>query len=382
MNSGQKVLIPYVLFAFVLGFAWFMLAPLVPGLASELHVSISAVLLFISMYGYAMVVGSIPAGVWTAKSGPAPVLTLAILLSSIGLLLRAFAHNYTLFLMAQIVAALAYPFLIAPIGSILRLSGVRRLKAGTGLTIGALFLGMGISALLSSNLGLSTALWLGFALNALIGIWLFFAVRSVPRPETGASSIRVRLTYSNWWIIGFVVSSTSVMIGGITSAALAHLHVAHAEILGGLLSGLTFIGSAVGAALFGVLGETTSRLKPLMVILAVFTWLSILWITLVLTGHVQNNSGLLSVVFFLAGAFGNGWYTLTLEEAAKRAENAGSAGLNTAGYSLASNIGVAIVPVILGPMVISQPTSWVSITLILGLLAILFTFITRTTRTH
>ncbi|WP_203114913.1 MFS transporter [Alicyclobacillus sp. TC] len=97
MNSGQKVLIPYVLFAFVLGFAWFMLAPLVPGLASELHVSISAVLLFISMYGYAMVVGSIPAGVWTAKSGPAPVLTLAILLSSLGLLLRAFAHNYTLF---------------------------------------------------------------------------------------------------------------------------------------------------------------------------------------------------------------------------------------------------------------------------------------------
>ncbi|WP_067623147.1 MFS transporter [Alicyclobacillus acidiphilus] len=376
MNSSKNVLIPYVIFAFVLGFAWFMLAPMVPDIMTELHASLSSVLLFVSFYGYAMVLGSIPAGLWTARKGPRPVLTCAVILSIIGLFLRIFAHTYAFFFVAQAIAALAYPFLIAPIGSVLRMSHVRNLKMSTGFTIGMLFFGMGLSAIIASYFTVSTGLWVGFILNLVVGIWLLFALRGIPRPET-ATFVRIRMTYSNWWIIGLVVSSTSVMIGGVTTSALEHLNISGAATLGGLLSGLTFLGSAVGAGLFGAVGEGVTNAKPLIRALAILSLVSVLLVALLMTGHLGHSKAMFDIMFFLAGVFGNGWYTLTLEEAARRAANDGSAGLNTAGYSMASNLGVAIIPVVLGPLVLSQPALWMTIVLILFVIAAILSFATR-----
>lgn len=343
---------------------------------TELHASLSSVLLFVSFYGYAMVLGSIPAGLWTARKGPRPVLTCAVILSIIGLFLRIFAHTYAFFFVAQAIAALAYPFLIAPIGSVLRMSHVRNLKMSTGFTIGMLFFGMGLSAIIASYFTVSTGLWVGFILNLVVGIWLLFALRGIPRPET-ATFVRIRMTYSNWWIIGLVVSSTSVMIGGVTTSALEHLNISGAATLGGLLSGLTFLGSAVGAGLFGAVGEGVTNAKPLIRALAILSLVSVLLVALLMTGHLGHSKAMFDIMFFLAGVFGNGWYTLTLEEAARRAANDGSAGLNTAGYSMASNLGVAIIPVVLGPLVLSQPALWMTIVLILFVIAAILSFATR-----
>lgn len=376
MSSSKSVLIPYVLFAFVLGFAWFMLAPMVPTIMTELHASLSSTLLFISFYGYAMVIGAIPAGIWTAHKGPRPVLALAIILSVVGLFLRVFAHTYVFFFISQAIAALAYPFLIAPIGSVLRMSNVRSLKMSTGFTIGMLFLGMGFSAIIASHFTMTAGLWVGFILNFIVGIWLLLALRSIPRPDV-ATFFRIRMTYSNWWIIGLVVSSTSVMIGGVTTSALGHLHITDAASLGGLLSGLTFLGSAVGAGVFGAVAEGRTNAKPLIRTLAILTLFSVLVVTLLMTGHLGHSKAMFDIMFFLAGVFGNGWYTLTLEEAARRAIDDGSAGLNTAGYSVASNLGVAIIPVLLGPLVISQPSLWITIILILFVIAVILSFVTR-----
>lgn len=376
MSNRKSVLIPYVLFAFVLGFAWFMLASMVPAIMTELHASLSSTLLFISFYGYAMVIGAIPAGIWTARKGPRPVLTCAVILSIIGLFLRLFAHTYVVFFIAQAIAALAYPFLIAPIGSVLRMSNIRSLKMATGLTIGMLFFGMGLSAIIASHFTMMTGLWVGFILNLIVGIWLLIALRGIPQFD-GPMLVRIRVTYSNWWIIGLVVSSTSVMIGGVTASALGHLQIADADAFGGLLSGLTFLGSAVGAGLFGAVAEGLRNAKQLIRTLAILTLLSVLLVTLLMTGHLGHSKAIFDIMFFLAGVFGNGWYTLTLEEAARRAADNGSAGLNTAGYSMASNLGVAIIPVILGPLVISQPTQWITITLILFVIAVILSFVTR-----
>lgn len=375
MNS-KKVLIPYVLFAFVLGYAWFMLAPMVPGIMKQLHAPLSSVLLFISFYGYAMVLGSIPAGFWAARKGPRPVLTCAVILSIVGLLLRPMAHNYTFFFIFQAIAALAYPFLIAPIGAVLRMSSIRNLKSSTGLTIGMLFFGMGLSAIIAGHFSMMANMWIGFILNLIVGIWLLVSLRDVPSVGK-REAIRLRLTYSNWWIIGLVVSSTSVMIGGVTTSALGHLKIPDAEGLGGLLSGLTFLGSAVGAALFGSIAEFVTNSKILIRTLSILTFISVLCVALLITGNLGQSRALFDIMFFLAGLFGNGWYALSLEESARRAADNGSAGLNTAGYSMASNLGVAIIPVILGPLVISQPVTWVTITFILFIIAVILAFVTR-----
>lgn len=364
------MLASYAFFAFTLGFSWFLLAPLVPTLVGQLHVGLGAVILFISFYGYAMIFGSLFAGWWVARRGPRRVLVTSVLLSVLGLLLRAWSHSYGLFFVGQGLAALAYPLLISPIGSILRMAGITRRKAATGLTIGSLFFGMSVGAFLGGRLGLPMAFWLGWVLNVLAGIWL--VIRAPKKSSLGGKkeSFRVHFRPSTWWLVGFAVASTSVMMGGIATPVLAHMHVGKPEVVGGMLGGLTFLGSGVGASLFGALGERGTQGIGLQRMLAVFTWLFLLGVVLEFSGAVSMPIVGLEVLFFLLGAFGNGWYSLALEESARTAVDVGNAGLNTAGFSMASNIGVAVIPTYLGVMVFTHAGWWAILTLVLGLLGL------------
>lgn len=375
MTNNSRVLAPYAVFAFVLGFAWFMLAPLVPNLIQHLKAPLASILLLVSLYGYAMIVGALPAGFWTARSGPRPVLRTAVILTVAGLLIRALATSYGLFLVGQIVAALAYPLLIAPIGSVLRLSGITRTKAATGMVIGTLFFGMALGSLTAPHLRAGEDLWLALALNLVVGVWLFVALGKVSVASRNLG--RVRIVASSWWIIGFVVSSVSVIYGSISTTALTHLHVAQAATLGGLLSSLTFLGSAMGAVVFGWIGQARGEIRSLQRVLAVLTLVFLLGCAMLLTGVLPPGHVGLDAMFLAFGIVSNGWYTLALESAANVAQSAGSAGLATAGYSMASNIGVAILPSLVGPLVVSAPAGFLAILAVLVIIAALVPFITR-----
>ncbi|NMP24727.1 MFS transporter [Sulfobacillus harzensis] len=376
MVKNTRLLAPYAAFAFVLGFAWFMLAPLVPGLIQHFKAPLAAILLLISLYGYAMIVGALPAGYWTARSGPAVVLRTSIGLTVVGLFIRALAGSYGLFLVGQIVAALAYPLLIGPIGSVLRLSGIVRTKLATGLVIGTLFFGMALGSLIAPHLSSAADLWLAVVLNLVVGIWLWLALGHVSDAPRNLG--RVRLVVSSWWIVGFVVSSVSVMYGSVSSTALTHLHVVNAAAVGGLLSSLTFLGSAVGAAAFGWLGQARGESRPLQRMLGVLTLIFLLGCAMLLTGVLSPSHAGLDVMFLMFGIVSNGWYTLALESAAARAQSAGSAGVATAGYSMASNIGVAILPSLVGPLVVSAPSAFLIILAMLIIIAALVPFLAKT----
>jgi len=371
--TSRRVLVSYALFALSLGFSWFVLAPLVPFLVTRYHASLSQVLFFISLYGYAMILLSVPAGYWVARRGPQPVLMTAYALTVVGLLVRAIAPSYQVFLAGQIVAALAYPLLIAPIGSVLRLTGVTRSQWGAGLVIGSLFFGMALGALLGSRVPPATGLSLSLALTVLCGGWLVRAAFAYPADRRTLG--KVRLVISLWWVIGFVVASVSVMFGSVSTVALIHLHVAGAEALGGNLTALTFLGSAVGAVLFGWGAERVERPLFLQRVLGVLTWAFLLLSALLLTGRLSPTAAGLEGVFFGFGMFSNGWYVLSLEAAARAAGSETGAGLATAGYSMASNLGVAILPVVLGPLVVTAPTTWLTILLLLAVVAGLVPFL-------
>jgi DHA1 family inner membrane transport protein len=371
-----RLLGPYALFAFTLGFGWFVLAPLVPAQAAAMHVSISAILLLISMYGYTMVVGALPAGFYVGRRGPGPSLVMAALLTFVGLTVRALATSFDVLLAGQIVAALAYPFLIAPIGSVLRLSGVRATKTGTGLVIGTLFFGMASGAVIGGHLGLSSGLWVAVVLNILAGGFLAMQASRV-EPNAQSSIGPLRISVHPRWVVGFVVASTSVMFGSVATTALIHLNISQALVVGGNLTALTFLGSAVGAALFGFIGQRMDAASDgLERALGVATLVFTLIAAALLTGVVSFSGSAIDPVFLLLGLFGNAWYTLALEDSARAARHAGAAGLATAGYSLASNVGVAIVPVVLGPLVVSAGGAWLAITAALvaaGVAVALFT---------
>ncbi|BBG23319.1 hypothetical protein [Sulfuracidifex tepidarius] len=55
-------LFPYLFLLFTIGFGWFIIAPLVPILSADFHVSIPSVILLISIYGYAVVLVGLLAG--------------------------------------------------------------------------------------------------------------------------------------------------------------------------------------------------------------------------------------------------------------------------------------------------------------------------------
>ncbi len=367
---------PYALFSLTLGFGWFILAPLVPYLIGRFHTSLTLVLLLISLYGYAMIAGALPAGYWVAKSGPRPALQTAIVLTVIGLGVRAFSTNFSLALAGQIIAAVAYPFLIAPIGSVLRLGQVRQLKLGTGMVIGMLFLGMAIGSFAGPSMAPSTDLWLAVGVNAVSGIWLWTQL-----PATSALNPRAlgttRLVMSWWWVIGFVVASMSVMLGSVSTSALIHLRVENAAALGGLLSGLTFLGSALGAIVFGWVGENPSSFRQLPRLLGVLTLIFLVLSGLLLTGTLSASTAGLDSSFLLFGLFSNGWYALALESSAERARSRTNAGIATAGFSMASNIGVAVIPVLVGPLVIAAPGLWIGVVAVLALAAALVPFLVK-----
>ncbi len=374
---GGRILAPYGAFAFTLGFGWFVLAPLVPSEMARLAAPLWAILLLISLYGYAMVAGALPAGYYVSRRGPGPALVLSAVLTFAGLTLRALATSYDVFLAGQIVAALAYPFLIAPIGSVLRMSGVKATKTGTGVVIGTLFLGMAFGALAGGHLGSSSGLWVAVVLNVLAGGWLaLLAVRQPPHRDRALGPLT--LAVHPRWIVGFVVASTSVMFGSIATAALAHLHVPLAAVIGGNLTALTFLGSAVGAAAFGWIAQRMDQASDgLERGLGVAALALTLIAAAFLIGAIPMAAGGLSLTFLLLGIAGNAWYTLALEDSARAAVSAGAAGLATAGYSLASNVGVALIPVLLGPLAISAGGVWMAVTGALVALGAAVTLFTR-----
>ncbi len=376
-SRDARMLASYAGFAFALGFGWFILAPLIPMVGANFHVSLEAALLLISLYGYAMIAGSLPAGFWAARRGPGPLLRLAIVLTVTGLFLRAVAPGYPLFFGGQLLAALAYPFLIAPIGGVLRVAGVKSLRTATGLVIGTLFFGMAVGALLGGHLPPLFDLWLAVIVAVLGGLWLWDTLPHLP-PAHAVELGPVRLVVSAYWVIGLVVASVSVMMGSVASAALTHLRVARAVPMASLLTALIFLGSALGASLFGAISQHWRDTRGIQRVLGVLTLVFVMAAAALLTGVLPvGRSPGIDAIFFLVGVFGNGWYALALEAAAQEAADAGSAGLATAGYSLASNVGVAIIPTVLGPLVVAAAAAWFALTALMTLVAAAVPFVIR-----
>lgn len=384
MASGDRsrFVAAYVLMGFSIGFAWFVLAPMVPDLIGLYKSSLSQILLLISLYGYAMVVASLPAAWWAMKRGPNTLFKAAVVISVVGLAIRALGSSYGIAFIGQCIAALAYPMIISPIGAVLKLTKHPKPRSFTGMTIGLLFFGMALGAFLAPALlkgfGTSGTLWFVTVVNLVAGINLWVNVKRLPVPKA-ATQVQRPLLITRWSLIGLAVASISVMLGSTTGEALGKLglSVPHALALGSLLSALTFLGSAVGAVVLAWVADQVANPLQYQKVLAVLTWLVLLWLGLALTGHASHSAAMLDLGFFVFGALGNGWYSMALEASARQAQTAGAAGISTAGFSIISNLGVAIFPVFLGPLILTRGTTWLVLTLILMLIAVMVPMLTR-----
>ncbi len=368
-------LVPYWILNFTIGFGWFSLAPLVPNLMGQYSFSDpSPIILLISLYGYAMVVVALISGYLSSKFSVSHILMLAAVISSVGLFLRAFSSTYDFLLVAQIVAAIAYPLAVAPVGAIAQSINPKKSHTIVGVSIGVLFLGMSAGSFVTPTLYL--------ALGGVHNVFVFIAAlslialaalplvyKSYPKDYTGKSlkgSVKLGM-FKNWYI-GLAISSLSVMFGSIAASELLAKSFSTALELSGSLSGLAFLGSALGAIILPPLFESLGKVRAGMVLTSLVSFLSIVLLAYYLA--YTTESSILMLSYFLFGFFGNAFWSMALTSTTKYVKDPAQAGLSTSMYSMATNLGVAFIPTFLGPYFLSNALQGVAV--VSGMVAVGF----------
>ncbi len=359
--DNLKKLLPYWFFVFTIGFGWFILAPVIPELIAHLSATLSEIVLILSVYGYTMAIIGLIAGVLSAKFTVKSSIYLAMLFSIAGLFIRIFATDYTEFLILSIIAASAYPFSLAPVGSIAESMDRKKSATITGLSIGSLFLGMSSGALLGPYIYLAFSLTGIMAFPAILTIiaslWLFVYLPQYPKKYRGKSlkgSFKPGMIKN--WYIGLSMASISILFGDIAATALGfHFTGTFLLKLSGVMGGVEFLGSAMGALILPFILERYHMIRSgtVMTGLVSFIFAGILLYSLVYT----NIASMITASFFIFGFFGNAFWVLALNSIINYVDDPARAGFATSMYSVATNVGVAIIPVVLSGYFISITSS-------------------------
>ncbi|MGC8478894.1 MAG: MFS transporter [Candidatus Micrarchaeia archaeon] len=363
-------LAPYWFLLFTIGFGWFILAPLLPALTKALSTGLANVLLIISSYGYTMVILGLLAGYISAKFTVKSALYSAMVISIIGFIGRAVSPNYISFLIFGIIAAIAYPLAMAPVGTVA--GSIYKEKSHTiiGISVGMLFLGMAVGALLGpyifEGFGLSGTLWLTVVLAILAAIWLPFKVKDYPTYYKGKSlhgSFKLGMIKN--WYVGLAIASMSVMFGSIASTVLLlhKLPLGAALGYGGLFGGLAFLGSALGAIILPPVFEKYKAVKAGLITTGVLSFVFVA--TMALTLSYTSMIAIIALAYFLFGFFGNAYWSMAMTSTTNYVEDPAKAGFATSMFSVATNLGVAIIPVFLGVEFGSMSTIAVGVSAVL-----------------
>ncbi|MCL5783022.1 MAG: MFS transporter [Candidatus Thermoplasmatota archaeon] len=298
-------LVPYWFLNFTIGFGWFTLSPLVPALISQYEVSLPSIIELISLYGYTMVAFALVSGYLAAKYSVSASLLMSGVLSVAGLFIRALSTDYSVLLVGQVIAAIAYPLALGPVGTLAQSINQKKSHMIIGVSVGILFLGMSSGSFLGpyvfSALGTVKNVFLLDTVLALISLAMLpLAVKKYPREYAGRS---LKGSFSpgmlkNWYV-GLIISSFSVMFGVIASSELINKGISSSNALhyGGLFGGLAFLGSALGAILLPWLFEDMKKVREGMILTSVtaFVSLAVLAYYLSFTSLIE----ILSVSYFL-----------------------------------------------------------------------------------
>ena len=372
-------LLPYWFLNFTIGFGWFTLSPILPDLSAHYAVGVTSILLLISLYGYTMVAFALLSGYLSAKYSIRISLMISASLSVAGLIIRSISPDYAVLFLGQIIAASAYPLALGPVGALAQSINRERANTVVGVSVGILFLGMSAGALLTPYFFalLKDSISSIFLLDAVLAIAALVILplgsRTYPREYAGRSlrgSFRPGMIKN--WYVGLIISAFSVMFGGIASTALTNHHVSNALAYGGAMSGLAFLGSALGAIILPPLFERIRMIRAGMVITSALSLVSILFLTYFLAFTVVINVLLAS--FFTFGFFGNAFWSMAMTSTTRYVEDPAKAGFSTSMYSVATNLGVALIPTFFGVFFLTSPAYGMIITSVLVAAAFILSF--------
>jgi len=255
---------------------------------------------------------------------------------------------------------------MAPVGSISESISKEKAHTIVGVSVGILFLGMAFGAFFGPGLfgafGLGGVLWITAVLAILAGIWIAFGIKGYPTYYKGKS---LKGTFK-WgmlknWYVGLAIASISVMFGGIASTVLLlnNFDKADALMYGGILGGLAFLGSALGAIILPPIFEKYKKLK-----LGIITTAFLMFVSAVaMAGGLAFSTDILLIAtgFFFFGFFGNAFWSMALTSTTNYVSDPAQAGFATSMYSVVTNLGVALIPVFLGVYFGSLSTIYIGV---------------------
>ncbi|MCH4816432.1 MAG: MFS transporter [Saccharolobus sp.] len=371
-------ILPYWFLIFTIGFGWFSLAPLVPVLENYFGVPLSSILFIISAYGYSMAILGLLAGFLSAKFTTRSVLLISSILSFIGLLGRALSNDFSTFFLFAIIASLAYPLAIAPVGSIAKSIFKGRANTVVGISVGILFIGMALGSFFSpsilSFIGLRGTLLLTAILALIAMVLIIPLLRSYPSHYERSLKGSFNPGMIKNWYVGLAVASISVMFGSISSVILQIHGVVTllAVSMGGFLTGLSFLGSGLGAIILPSLLE--NRLRLGLILTGLLTFFSA--ITAVISISFTVNFPLIALGYFLFGFFGNAYWSMAMASTTLYVNDPAKAGFATSMYSVITNVGVSVIPVTIGVLFNDNSTiaEGVIIVVIIEFIAALLSF--------
>ncbi|WP_151480752.1 MFS transporter [Streptomyces albicerus] len=319
MPSG---LIALALGGFGIGLTEFLIAGLLPQVASSFEVSEAAAGWLISGYALSVAIGAIALTAATARLPRKGILVGLVALFVIGNLLSAVASTYPVMLFGRIVAALCHGSFFG-IGSLVARSLVAPEKKSravavmfAGLTL-ANVLGVPFGALVGERWGWRAAFWAVTAIGvlALVGI-----IALVPggagetRPPTATdrsdpippSSLRAQFRAFRSWQVWLTLTATALSyggmfgafsylaytfteVGGFSSADVAWLLMVYGVglVVGNLIGGraadrdrdralvLALLGLAITLAVFGLLADSATASVILVFLMGLFGFASV-----------------------------------------------------------------------------------------------------------
>ncbi|WP_297025921.1 MFS transporter [Thermoplasma sp.] len=347
----------YIALLFFIGFGWFMIAPIIPELVSVTRSSPSDLILIVSAYGYTMVAFGLLAGYLSFRGRVKNSIIASAILTFIGLSLRPFFHSYLPFLAFSILAAVGYPLAMAPVGSIAEVFGAGRSHTIIGMSVGSLFLGMAVGSLITPYILIAVPLNITLELPAIavfvLMILLLLSAGKFPNYYASRSFKGVfRVGMIKNWYVGLTISAISVMFGSIASSVLL-LHgftESTALEVGGLFGGLTFLGSALGAMILPSLFGRNQNLRYGLISTGSLTL--VFGVLMAVSLEFSKSLPIIGISYFFFGFFGNAYWSMAMTSVTYYSPRPEEAGFSTAMFSVATNAGVAVIPVFLGSMLI------------------------------
>lgn len=361
-GTSPKARLPLVVYVLALGTflmltTEFVIAGILPDIASDLRISLAQAGSLIIVFAVGMVIGAPLLALLTMRLSKKLTLLIALVVFIAGHVVVALSSDLTILTVARFVTALATGAFWAVsavvasnmVGSSLKSSAVGVVAAGGSL---ATVLGVPIGAFLAQHVGWRGTFW---ALGIAAAIAVVFIVRLVPADEAhsqgSALSGLADLRSSRLWLILAACLTTT---GGVLAAYsfIAPILTDHAGVSAGLVP-LVLAGfgicSFLGTLLGGRLGDkhahavtiATPALTTLvllaMALLTGSTWTTVVLVVLLGAFGLSANSVLIHLAVDYAGraaTLGSGL--------AVAAFNAGTAiGTTIAGATLASPLGLA-----------------------------------------